>query len=649
MSSPAAPDTDRSARLSDTALSALALREQPFVTHTAGAGDGAAFADDVTAQQLADVRQALITGDDLLLILGEAGAGKSTLLAQLAAHSGLRLQCFSVDGGPRFSTRNLFTGMLEAFKIEPPDELKQTLDELIPCLQAMVGNNKLCVVVLDDAQALAANELTTLLSGMLYINSRDESLLRIALAARPEFEDRIPDLLPEGADLPYSSLSLGPFDPARAAAYLGFRFARAGGVDELPLAPDEIAALNEQAGGRPGPLHLLAATALEDAYGVPGTQAAALGAADDSALGAHEPADAEADLPLELRDHHAAGAGGSFFEARFAKLALGALAGLLIVGGLLLFRDAPEPGETEARYRVVEERKVETARDTEQLRLLQESEAARRDATVAAEAAAEEAAEAARSAERSAGRSAEREVADEAAVALAAEEDAAGVADAPSGSAALGAARESAGSLLPDAGSTAGPTGQEPEETTARATDGPGTDEAGQASSEPDDSAPDTTAATAADGDPIAGEPDEARSGEIVAAEDVTPAAEDELAVLDGDVAPVAPEPATPVNGVLESPNWVLVQDSEQFTVQMSASTERASVEAFLERNDLPAPNSIFTFDRDGRTWYALVHGLYPSIGEARTAIERMPAEAQSNQPWIRAIGRIQDVLREQN
>ena len=55
-----------------------------------------------------------------------------------------------------------------------------------------------------------------------------------------------------------------------------------------------------------------------------------------------------------------------------------------------------------------------------------------------------------------------------------------------------------------------------------------------------------------------------------------------------------------------------------------------------------------FLYPRDGTTWYALVHGLYPSIEEARLAIERMPESAQRNQPWIRAIGRIQNALKEQ-
>ena len=256
-------------------------------------------------------------------------------------------------GGPRFSTRNLFVGMLEAFKVRPPEKLQEALDELIPCLQAMVGGNTLCVVALDDAQAIAENELTTLLGSMLYLNGRDESLLRIALAAPPELEERIPDLLPRGADLPYSSLSLEPLDDDRAERYLGFRLERAGLDGESPLDAAAVAALNERAGGLPAALHTAAAGALESAWGEPGAAVAG---------GAAAPAGEE--LPPELLGHR--DERGDAFGGRTAKLALGALAALMIIGGLLLFRTAPDDSET--RYRVVEERKLET----ERLRLLQE-------------------------------------------------------------------------------------------------------------------------------------------------------------------------------------------------------------------------------------------------------------------------------------
>jgi len=667
MSSTEALDAEGSAVLSDTALSALGLRAQPFAP---GSVDGDTFTDDVTAEQLADIRQALISGDDLLLILGERGAGKSTLLHQLAANSGLRIQCFSVKGGPRFSTRNLFTGMLEAFKVEPPEDLKATLDELIPCLQAMTAGNKLCVVVLDDAEALVESELTTLLSGMLYVNSRDESLLRIALSAGPAFEERIPDLLPQGADLPYSSLSLEPFDADRAAAYLGFRLERAGRLDPLPLDEGEIAALNERAGGRPGALHVTTAAALDDAHGAPGG-AVASAAVPDAALGppsespAEFPVRPDGDLPAELRDEHRPAAVGGGLGGRGIKLALGALAGALIVGGLLLFRPAPEPGATVERYRVVEQRKIETERETERLRLLQEKEAARATDIDPAPAGAVGAdiavAAAATDGEGSAAASVDGTASGSTDVSAAGPGADGEPADEPP-SVSGPATPDQAAERAPDTGAVANePASAEEPDTTAAS--GPAPDP----SPTPDPSPPPVPepVADASTGPETGPEPEsgsEPGPGTEPGSESAPPgpdageslddgAPRTDVALLGGEAersSPVAP-PAAPVDGALESPNWVLVQDPEQFTVQMSASTDRASVEQFLERAALPAPNSIFTFDRDGRTWFALVHGLYPSIADARTAIERMPAPALTNQPWIRAVGRIQETLRERN
>ncbi len=78
----------------------------------------------------------------------------------------------------------------------------------------------------------------------------------------------------------------------------------------------------------------------------------------------------------------------------------------------------------------------------------------------------------------------------------------------------------------------------------------------------------------------------------------------------------------------------------------MSASDDRKDVEDFLRRSKLASPNSIFSFKRGNNTWFALVHGLYPTITEARNAIESMPQSAKANQPWIRAISQIQDSVK---
>lgn len=81
----------------------------------------------------------------------------------------------------------------------------------------------------------------------------------------------------------------------------------------------------------------------------------------------------------------------------------------------------------------------------------------------------------------------------------------------------------------------------------------------------------------------------------------------------------------------------------------MSASTDRASVESFASRNDIPGPVSIFSFNRNGATWYALVYGLFADVPEARDALKLLPEGALRNQPWIRRISQIQNALKDQN
>lgn len=96
----------------------------------------------------------------------------------------------------------------------------------------------------------------------------------------------------------------------------------------------------------------------------------------------------------------------------------------------------------------------------------------------------------------------------------------------------------------------------------------------------------------------------------------------------------------------LESANWVLMQDADQFTVQMIASSSRAEVERFLTVHELDAPNSIFSFARGDETWYALIHGLYPSIEAAQAAIRDFPEAVRTRHPWIRQVGRIHESLK---
>ncbi len=553
-------ETDSAALLTDFALAELQLQQQPFTTEPAG---GETFMDAIAEAQLDDIKQALISGDDLLLILGPDDSGKSTLLTQLGANSGQRIQCFSVRGSDRFSTSNLFAGMLEAFKRQPPNDLKLMLDELIPCLQGMADQNTLGAVVLDDADQIPEGELTKLLSGMLYLNSSDETLLRVTLAAPTEFEERIPELLPEGADLPYSSLAIDAFDKSRSAAYLDFRLQQAGLDGDFPFTDQEIATINEEAGGRPGLLHAVAAQHLNshDENYVP-------------------------ELPPELNETKKKAGGGFLGNIGGTKLLVGAAALAMIFAGLFWLKPNSNTVPDD-RYKVVENKKLETEQIAEEQQRLKEQQAAQKLAAAKA-----------------------------------------------------AQATEQNNTVTTDTDATGSDTAQTAEEKAAAAK----AEAQKQAKLERE-------AAKRAEEEKLAKAKaaEEAAAKEKAAKEAAEKAKADAAAkAAEEEAAAKAAASAVANLSNLESPNWILVQNPNLFTVQMSASKDRSSVEAFLARNQMDPPNSIFSFERNGATWFALVHGLYGSIEEARKDIEKMPANARSNQPWIRAVSRIQKAMKEQ-
>ncbi|MBX2883488.1 MAG: AAA family ATPase, partial [Granulosicoccus sp.] len=496
-------DADRHAGLlSEEALLALQLRTQPF---TDAPADGDWFVDESVREQLGEIKDALISGDDLLLISGESGSGKSVLLKQLAGNSGPRIQCFSVRGSERFSTYNLFSGLLEAFKLTPPVEMDDTLKEVVPCMQALLERNTLGVIVLDDADEVPREELAKLIGSMRFLNSGEEPLLRILLAAKPDFESRLPDVLPSGDDLPYATLSVEPYDIDRTIGYLEFRLNQAGHFEEFPFSDKQLASICETGANLPAGLNVAAANEINALYAPASLRGLTPAATRSSGLWS-----------------------GSATRGLLAMLALG-----LIGAGIYLFlpstggdgsaRNADDSTAAAAsdNYTVVSEKPIDTSPD--KIALIDEKVEQPNE-------------------------NASNENTDQ------------NRTDPSTTQSAVKASTENTPAPKPVA-------------TTSTATEPP---------------APRTTQAST----------DSADNTEAAASAESLPQAN------------------------LENPNWVLVQDPKQYTVQMSASRDRESVAYFLQRTQLQAPNSIYSYQRNGQTWYALVHGLFPSITEARQMIE---------------------------
>lgn len=549
-------------QVSDEVFATLELKSQPFAPATA---DGEWFSDDTTRAQLVHIKEALINDEDLLIVIGAEGSGKSVLLKQLSAGGGTRVQCFSVRGSERFNTANLFAGMLEAFKLKPAAKFEDILKDIVPCLQALAERNMLGVIVLDDADLVPAEEISSLLGSMQLLNNGEETLLRILMAAKPDFETHLPALLPSKTDLPYATLEIEPFDHARTAAYLNFRLEKAGDFSEFPFSERRLYKICEAGDGLPAGLNIAAAHEMNALHREPSIHRLS---------------------PVRKEVHRSP-------TQRPWKYAFGVLGVALIMASLYLFTNPKSPTAGNTDFTVLSKQSVtpiSNEGETNTITLVQEPKTNILSAD-----------EAIKANSNSTTNNAQA-----------------------NGSSVAANQESSAESQNMTADSATVTTAQEPAASTAT-----------QKQNEPEAQAANPPASTAAT-EPAATPSTAAQQSQ---SEQSSPA----------QTRPGAETRQTSSSSVpLESANWVLVQDPELYTVQMSASRERASVEEFLNRSKLDGPNSIFSFKRGERTWYALVHGLYPTITEARNAIEEMPPAAKSNQPWIRAISQIQSAVKNQ-
>jgi len=111
-------------------------------------------------------------------------------------------------------------------------------------------------------------------------------------------------------------------------------------------------------------------------------------------------------------------------------------------------------------------------------------------------------------------------------------------------------------------------------------------------------------------------------------------------------VKPVATKTATPAADhpdSLDDLAWLKRQPANHFTLQLLASPQITSLQEFVKQHDLAGKAVMFeTRAKDGKPWYALAHGSYPSRQAAEQASQALPAGIK---PWIRRFASIQEGL----
>ena len=75
--------------------------------------------------------------------------------------------------------------------------------------------------------------------------------------------------------------------------------------------------------------------------------------------------------------------------------------------------------------------------------------------------------------------------------------------------------------------------------------------------------------------------------------------------------------------------------------MQILASHDQAYVKNMAKEYDLQAPH-IYHTKVNGKPWYVLTDGDYPSMDDAKAAMVNLPDQAQQRGPWVRSVNSVQ-------
>ena len=109
-------------------------------------------------------------------------------------------------------------------------------------------------------------------------------------------------------------------------------------------------------------------------------------------------------------------------------------------------------------------------------------------------------------------------------------------------------------------------------------------------------------------------------------------------------IAPVITKKTTPVsspqktNGLYDQ-NWIVQQNKNHFTLQLLGTHQKTALPNYLKKFNLTNDAASFKTQRNGKDWFTLVYGAYPTKEAAQTASKQLAKGIDT--PWVRSFASI--------
>lgn len=110
---------------------------------------------------------------------------------------------------------------------------------------------------------------------------------------------------------------------------------------------------------------------------------------------------------------------------------------------------------------------------------------------------------------------------------------------------------------------------------------------------------------------------------------------------------PAAVSAPQPADGIRQEA-WILAQEPDKYTIQLLGTGNEKLLEVLIKRLNLTDKAAYYKNTRLEKPWYALTYGTFSSVSEANDAINQLPSDLLSGQPWIRKFSDIQSLIADQ-
>jgi hypothetical protein len=83
---------------------------------------------------------------------------------------------------------------------------------------------------------------------------------------------------------------------------------------------------------------------------------------------------------------------------------------------------------------------------------------------------------------------------------------------------------------------------------------------------------------------------------------------------------------------------WQALRDRGGYTIQLVGVSKQDSITGFAAKHGLRGDLAYISTEREGRSWYILMFGMYESYTEASQALQGLPDSVRAQQPWVRKM-----------